>query len=92
MPIEVLILEGKGSLQVTGQIGEVMMESAQAALSFLKSRCADFDIDSKFLRVWMFIYTFLKAQSQKMDRPPGSHWQPRLFLRLPSIKCVKKSV
>lgn len=45
MPVEVLILEGKGTLQVTGQIGEVMQESAQAALSYLKSRSAEFLID-----------------------------------------------
>jgi ATP-dependent Lon protease len=32
MPVEVLIVEGKGNLQITGQIGEVMQESAQAAL------------------------------------------------------------
>lgn len=45
MPVEVLILEGKGNMQVTGQIGDVMQESAQAALSYLKSRSATFDID-----------------------------------------------
>ncbi len=45
MPVEVLILEGKGNLQVTGQIGDVMQESAQAALSYLKSRAEQFDID-----------------------------------------------
>ena len=45
MPVEVLILEGKGNLQVTGQIGDIMQESAQAALSYLKSRSADFKID-----------------------------------------------
>jgi ATP-dependent Lon protease len=38
MPVEVLILDGKGNLQITGQIGEVMQESAQAALSYIKSR------------------------------------------------------
>lgn len=38
MPVEVLIMEGKGNLQVTGQIGDVMQESAQAALSYLKSK------------------------------------------------------
>lgn len=37
MPVEVLLYDGKGNLQVTGQIGSVMQESAQAALSFLKS-------------------------------------------------------
>jgi len=45
MPVEVLILEGKGNLQVTGQIGDVMQESAQAALSYLKSRSETFDIE-----------------------------------------------
>ena len=44
MPVEVLILEGKGILQITGQIGDVMQESAQAALSYLKSRSRDLDL------------------------------------------------
>jgi len=38
MPVEVLIMEGKGNLQITGQVGDVMQESAQAALSYIKSR------------------------------------------------------
>lgn len=46
MPVEVLILEGKGNLQVTGQIGEIMQESAQAALSYMKSRSDEFNIDT----------------------------------------------
>jgi ATP-dependent Lon protease len=47
MPVEVLLMEGKGNLQITGQIGNVMQESAQAALSYLKSRSRQFDIDPK---------------------------------------------
>lgn len=46
MPIEVLIMDGKGNLQLTGQLGEVMQESAQAAMSYLKSRAPELDIDS----------------------------------------------
>jgi ATP-dependent Lon protease len=45
MPVEVLILEGKGNLQITGQIGEMMQESAQAALSYLKWHSRDFGLD-----------------------------------------------
>ena len=45
MPVEVLILEGKGNLQITGQIGDVMQESAQAALSYIKSRAELLEID-----------------------------------------------
>ncbi len=45
MPVETLIVEGKGNLQITGQIGDVMQESAQAALSYLKSRAKVFELD-----------------------------------------------
>ncbi len=45
MPVEVAILEGKGSLQMTGQMGEVMQESGQAALTYIKSRAAALKID-----------------------------------------------
>ncbi|MDD2522384.1 MAG: endopeptidase La [Anaerolineaceae bacterium] len=48
MPIEVLVVSGKGNLQITGQIGEVMQESAQAALSYLKSRQKIFEIPEDF--------------------------------------------
>jgi ATP-dependent Lon protease len=47
MPVEVLLVEGKGNLQITGQIGNVMQESAQAALTYLKSRTREFGIDSE---------------------------------------------
>jgi ATP-dependent Lon protease len=46
MPVEVLLVEGKGNLQLTGQLGEIMQESAQAALTYLKSRSEQLDIDS----------------------------------------------
>ena len=45
MPVEVLLMEGKGNLQITGQIGNVMQESAQAALSYLKSRADQLQVD-----------------------------------------------
>lgn len=44
MPVEILLLEGKGNLQITGQIGNVMQESAHAALSYLKSRAREFEL------------------------------------------------
>ena len=42
--VEVLAFEGKGGLQITGQIGDVMQESAHAALSYVKSRAKAFNI------------------------------------------------
>jgi ATP-dependent Lon protease len=45
MPVEVAILEGKGGLQMTGQMGDVMQESGHAALTYIKSRAAHLNID-----------------------------------------------
>ncbi len=45
LPVEVTIMPGKGTLTMTGQLGDVMQESAQAALSYARSRAEDFDID-----------------------------------------------
>jgi ATP-dependent Lon protease len=45
MALEVAILDGKGSLQMTGQLGEVMQESAQAGLTYIKSRAETLGID-----------------------------------------------
>jgi ATP-dependent Lon protease len=45
MPVEVAIIEGKGGLQMTGQMGEVMQESGQAALTYIKSRAAELKIE-----------------------------------------------
>ncbi len=45
MPVEVLVMDGKGNLQITGQIGEIMQESAQAAMSFMKSRAKTLNVD-----------------------------------------------
>jgi ATP-dependent Lon protease len=47
MPVEVLLVNGKGNLQITGKVGDVMQESAQAALSYVKSRSKVLKIDTE---------------------------------------------
>lgn len=47
MPIEVSLVEGKGSLTLTGSLGDVMQESAQAALSFARVRAKEYGISAK---------------------------------------------
>ncbi len=47
--IEVSVLPGKGKLLLTGQLGEVMKESAQAALSYARSRAKEFGLEPDFI-------------------------------------------
>jgi ATP-dependent Lon protease len=47
MTVEVSIMEGKGALIMTGQLGEVMRESAQAALSFARANAARLGIEAQ---------------------------------------------
>lgn len=53
MPIEAAIMPGKGSLQLTGKLGEVIRESAQIALSWVKAHAYEYKIteneDKQFL-------------------------------------------
>jgi ATP-dependent Lon protease len=46
-PIEVTLVAGKGTLMLTGQLGDVMQESAQAALSYTRSRARELKISQK---------------------------------------------
>lgn len=50
LPVEVAIIEGKGELILTGNMGDVMKESAQTALSFLRANAACFNIKPDFNR------------------------------------------
>jgi ATP-dependent Lon protease len=50
IPIEVTVLPGRGNLTLTGQLGEVMQESAKAAMSFVRSRANVYGLDENFYR------------------------------------------
>ena len=44
------VLDGKGKLTTTGQLGDVMQESAQAALSYIRSRSQHLGLPKDFYR------------------------------------------
>ncbi|MFQ6092800.1 MAG: endopeptidase La [bacterium] len=48
--VEVTLMEGKGKLILTGQLGEVMQESAQAALSYTRARASTLGIAADFYK------------------------------------------
>src|SRR5450432_360239 len=47
---EATLMEGKGRLTLTGKLGDVMQESAQAAMSYIRSRAASFGLPKDFYR------------------------------------------
>lgn len=50
LQIEVAILEGSGKIELTGQLGDIMKESAHAAISYIRSRAASLNIEPDFYK------------------------------------------
>src|SRR5690625_7197356 len=50
LTIEVTHYPGKGELKLTGKLGDVMQESAQAAFSYIRSRADKLNIDPEFYK------------------------------------------
>lgn len=50
LEIEVNIMPGKGEFQLTGQLGDVMKESAQAGISYIRSVSEEYHIPKKFFQ------------------------------------------
>ena len=48
LAVEVSVMKGKGKLTLTGQLGEVMQESAQAGFSYIRTRARELQIDDDF--------------------------------------------
>ena len=46
--IEVMLMPGRGKLTLTGKLGDVMQESAQAAMSYVRSKAEEFGIEKDF--------------------------------------------
>ncbi|MDR1674170.1 MAG: endopeptidase La [Oscillospiraceae bacterium] len=50
MPLEVLVLGGKGAIEITGSLGDIMKESAKIAVSYTRSIASDYGIEENFYR------------------------------------------
>lgn len=50
LPIETTLMPGKGTLTLTGKLGDVMQESAKAALSYIRSRYREFGLKADFYK------------------------------------------
>ncbi|MPQ43978.1 endopeptidase La [Clostridium tarantellae] len=50
LPVEVMVMDGKGKLELTGQLGDIMKESARAAYSFVRANKEKLGIDTEFYK------------------------------------------
>ena len=66
--IEATLLPGGRGLTITGQLGEVMQESARAAQSYLWSHAAEFGIEPEIFKDLAFTCTCRRARFRRMDQ------------------------
>src|SRR5579885_2221335 len=66
--VEATLMAGRGHLTLTGQLGDVMKESAQAALSYSRSRAQQFGLENRFYEKYD-IHLHLPAGSVPKDGP-----------------------
>ena len=89
--IEALKTKGKGKLQLTGQLGEVMQESAQAAFSFAKARAVELGIEEDAFEKYD-IHIHLPEGAIPKDGPSAGITLATAIVSVLSQRAVKKDV
>lgn len=89
--IEAIRTKGKGSLQLTGQLGEVMQESAQAAFSYAKARSADLGISEETLENYD-IHIHLPEGAIPKDGPSAGITMATALVSVLAQRPVRKDV
>jgi ATP-dependent Lon protease len=89
--IEALKTRGKGKLTLTGQLGDVMQESAQAAFSFAKARATELGIDEDIFDQYD-IHIHLPEGAIPKDGPSAGITMATALVSVLSQRPVRKDV
>jgi ATP-dependent Lon protease len=91
LSIEVLVTPGKGDLVLTGQLGDVMQESARAALSYARARLADYGLPLDFLEKHN-IHVHVPAGAIPKDGPSAGITMATALISALTGRRVRKDV
>jgi ATP-dependent Lon protease len=89
--IEAVHMKGSGELILTGSLGDVMRESAQAALSYIRSNAESFEIDDNFFKS-TDIHIHVPAGAIPKDGPSAGATIAMALVSLFTGKAAKKDV
>ncbi|HSK74272.1 MAG TPA: endopeptidase La [Pyrinomonadaceae bacterium] len=89
--IEAIKTKGKGKLQLTGQLGEVMQESAQAAFSYAKARAGEIGINDEDFENYD-IHVHIPEGAIPKDGPSAGITMATALVSVLSQRAVKKDV
>ena len=91
LAIEAVTLFGKGDVKITGKLGDVMKESIQAALSYIKSRAPEFGINPKIFK-YRDIHIHVPEGATPKDGPSAGIAMCTSIVSILSGIAVKKDV
>ncbi len=89
--IEASVSRGSGRMVLTGQLGDVMKESAQAAFSYVKARADDLQIPQDALRYWD-VHVHVPAGAVPKDGPSAGVAMLAALVSIYTQRCVRHTV